>query len=74
MATETRTLSQRSGLCAEGQRDYFWDLDTGMAYAASAELQPKGAVAAQTVRSSGKENAPKESVYCTVGGSSGSQP
>ena len=66
MATETRTLSQRSGLCAEGQRDYFWALDAGMAYSASAKLQPKGAVAAQRVRSSGKKNSPKESISCPV--------
>lgn len=31
MATETHTLSQRSGLCA-GQMDYFWLLDAGMVY------------------------------------------
>lgn len=66
MATETCTLSQRSGLCAEGQRDYFWALDAGMAYSASAELQPKGAVAGRIGRSSGKENSPKESVCCPV--------
>lgn len=66
MSTETCTLSQRSGLSAEGQRDNFWALDAGMAYSASALLQPKGAIPAWTVRSSGKEKSPKESISCLV--------
>jgi len=63
---KTRTLSQRSGLCAEGQRDYFRTLDAGTAYSTSAKLQPEGVVAARIVRSSGKENSPKESISCPV--------
>lgn len=30
MAIKTNTLSQRSGLCTEGQTDYFWPLDAGL--------------------------------------------
>lgn len=63
---KTCTLPQRSGLCAEGQRDYFWPLDAGTAYSAFAELQPKGTVAARIARSSGKENSSKESICCLV--------
>lgn len=66
MATETCTLSQRSGLSAEGQRDYIWVSDAGMAYSASARLQPEGTIPARIARSSGKENSPKESISCLV--------
>lgn len=66
MATETCTLSQRNGLSAGGQRDYFWALDAGMAYSASAQLQRGSAIPAWIARSSGKENSPKESISCLV--------
>lgn len=64
MATETCTLLQRSGLCAEGQR--LWALDADVGYSASTEKQPKGTVAAWIVSSSGNEKFPEESSYCPV--------
>lgn len=64
MASETRILLQRSGLCAKGQR--LWALDAGVVYSASTEQQPKGTAATWIGSSSGKEKSPKESSYCPV--------